>query len=147
MSDAVDIRPAVAADLDVACKWLVDAGLPTDDLTPSHMDAFMIATRGGLSVGMIGLEKFGDIGLLRSLVVDSDCRGLGLGRHLVDALEATAREQGIGELWLLTIDADPFFSRLGYAVAERSDAPPSIQSSVEFSQLCPADAVVMRRVF
>lgn len=145
ISTVVDMRLAVAADLDVACRWLVDAGLPTDDLTSSHMEAFTIAMRGDLPVGMIGLETFGEIGLLRSLVVDSDCRGVGLGRQLVDALEARARDAGITELWLLTIDADSFFSRLGYAVAERSDAPPAIQSSAEFSQLCPADAVLMRR--
>lgn len=145
VSTAIDIRAAVAADLDVAQGWLADADLPTGDLTPSHMDAFLIATRGDVAVGMIGIESFGDVGLLRSLVVDATCRGLGLGRQLVDALEATARDQGIGELWLLTIDADAFFTRLGYATVDRDNAPSAIRNTQEFATLCPGDAVLMRK--
>lgn len=141
----VSTRQANASDLDIAKAWLSTAGLPVADLTAGHMEAFIVAMQGGNAVGMIGLENFGGAGLLRSLVVEHSCRDAGIGRQLVDALETTAVGQGISELWLLTIDADPFFARLGYVVADRGDAPAVIRDTAEFSSLCPGDAVLMRK--
>jgi amino-acid N-acetyltransferase len=141
----IEIRPAEASDLTVATAWLSGEGLPTDDLTVDHMDSFIVATQAGKPVGMIGIEKFGDIGLLRSLFVDEVGRGAGLGARLVAALELRAHSEHIGELWLLTIDADPYFTRHGYVVAERDDAPIAIRSTAEFSDLCPGDAVLMHK--
>lgn len=143
MGADIEIRPAVAADLAVAKEWLSGARLPTDDLTVDHMDAFIVATQANKPVGMIGIEKFADVGLLRSLIVDTACRGAGLGARLVAELELRARSEHIDELWLLTIDADPFFAQHGYAVADRDMAPNAIRSTAEFSDLCPGDAVLM----
>jgi len=145
MGTDIEIRPAQAWDLTVATAWLSAEGLPIDDLTVDHMDSFIVATQAGKPVGMIGIEKFGDIGLLRSLFVDEAGRGAGLGARLVAALELRARSEHIDELWLLTIDADPYFTRHGYVVAERDDAPNAIRSTAEFSDLCPDDAVLMHK--
>ena len=147
MSNWLDIRPANAVDLDAARGWLEEAGLPTADLTPDHMNNFLVAAADGEPVGLIGLEQFGNVGLLRSLVVDPSVRSGGVGRQLVAALEAKATGLGITELWLLTIDADPYFSRLDYVVTERTAVPVAIQSTAEFSSLCPGDAVLMRKKF
>ena len=143
MGADIEIRPAEAMDLAVATTWLSDEGLPTDDLTVDHMDAFIVATQGGKPVGMIGIEKFAKVGLLRSLIVDTACRGVGLGGRLVAALESSARSEHIDELWLLTIDADAFFTRYGYVVVERDQSPEAIRNTAEFSTLCPGDAVLM----
>jgi amino-acid N-acetyltransferase len=140
-----DIRRAAASDLVVARKWLAAAGLPTADLTVAHMGAFLLASADGRPVGMIGLEGYAETGLLRSLIVDHECRRKGLGAQLVTALESKAAAAGMTELWLLTIDADPFFARLDYEVMQRADAPTEIQNSAEFSSLCPGDAVLMRK--
>jgi len=143
MGTDVEIRPAQASDLAVAKEWLSGEGLPTDDLTADHMDTFIVATQAGKPVGMIGIERFAEVGLLRSLIVDTACRGAGLGARLVMALELSARNEHIDALWLLTIDADPFFARHGYVVVERDAAPESIRNTAEFSALCPGDAVLM----
>jgi len=145
MGADIEIRPAVAADLAVAEEWLSGAGLPTDDLTVDHMDAFIVAMQAGKPVGMIGIETFAEVGLLRSLIVDTACRGVGLGARLVAELESRARSDHIDELWLLTIDADPFFAQHGYVIAERGDAPDAIRFTAEFSDLCPGDATLMRK--
>ncbi len=145
MGFSIGIRPARASDLPIATRWLSTEGLPVDDLTADHMDAFIVATQASQPVGMIGFEKFVKIGLLRSLIVDSACRGVGLGARLVAELELTARNDHIDELWLLTIDADSFFARLGYVVVERDDAPKAIRDTAEFSTLCPGDAVLMHK--
>ncbi|MDH3410355.1 MAG: arsenic resistance N-acetyltransferase ArsN2, partial [Gammaproteobacteria bacterium] len=119
--------------------------LPSGDLTPAHMRNFLLALAGDDPLGMIGVEQFDNIGLLRSLVVDQSARGAGIGKQLVAALETRAAELGVNELWLLTIDADAYFARLGYVVANRDDAPDSIRATAEFSTLCPGDAVLMRK--
>ncbi len=112
----VEIRAAAASDLGTAKEWLAAAGLPTEDLSIPHMDAFLFASERSTPVGMIGVQKYSEIGLLRSLIVDEKCRGKGLGAHLVAALESKVAAGGITELWLLTLDADPFFSAVYFYI-------------------------------
>lgn len=141
----MDIRPATALDMDTVQSWLADADLPVADLTADHMQNFLVAEAHDMPVGMIGLEQFADVGLLRSLVVDASFRSAGTGALLVAALEARASELGVTELWLLTIDADQYFSRLAYEVIDRAEAAAPIRNTKEFSSLCPDDAVLMRK--
>ncbi len=145
MTTALAIRAGQASDLAVASSWLDAAGLPTDDLTVAHMQDFLVALIDEQPAGMIGLERLGRVGLLRSLVVDPSSRSKGLGAQLVNALERHAATLGIAELWLLTIDADQYFVKLGYARVERADAPTAVRDTAEFSSLCPGDAVLMRK--
>lgn len=137
------IRPAAAADLPATKMLLEHAGLPVTDLESDHL-AF-VAESGAELVGAIGVESLGDVGLLRSLVVDANARAAGIGRELVVALEGHAGANGIAELWLLTLDADPYFERLGYRVRDRDDAPEPIRGTAEFSSLCPGSAVLMSK--
>jgi len=145
VSDGVNIRPATVSDFEMAKSWLASAGLPVDDLTTEHLSDFLVAATGGTPVGIIGLEKTGSVGLLRSLVVDPRMRSSGVGEQLVGGLEVQARKHGINELWLLTIDADRYFTNLHYGQRERSEAPVEIQGTAEFSSLCPGDAVLMSK--
>ena len=145
MSDGITTRRATASDLPAAQSWLSDAGLPIEDLTPDHMQDFLLTLVNESPVGMIGLEKFGNVGLLRSLVVDPSVRSAGIGARLGTALESRATAMGVTELWLLTIGADAYFANLGYLVMDRSSAPEVIRGTSEFSSLCPGDAVLMRK--
>ncbi len=139
----LQIRPAEASDLAVARRMLDEAGLPTADLATDVL-AFA-ADCDGDTQGFIGVETFGNVSLLRSLVIATSARGRGVGRHLVAALEAASADSGVSEMWLLTIDADGFFARLGYQVRERADAPHAIRNTAEFSGLCPDDAILMSK--
>lgn len=139
----VQIRPSRAEDLEFASALLAQAGLPVDDLQ-AEMLAFTAECDDTIH-GLIGVESFGDIALLRSLVIAGPARGKGVGQLLVSALEAASAETGVAEMWLLTIDADGWFSRLGYEVRDRNDAPESIRTTREFSGLCPGDAVLMSK--
>ena len=137
----VSIRHARPDDLSTARTLLSDAGLPVDDLDATQLAFVGIAD--GEIVGVIGFENHGRVGLLRSLVVAEDARAAGLGRELVAALEASAREKEVDEIWLLTIDADPFFAQLGYRICGRQSAPREIRETAEFVSLCPGDAFLM----
>ena len=139
----IAIRSPRASDYLPVRQMLVDATLPVNDFAPEHL-AF-VASDDGKPVAAIGCEKLGDVWLLRSLVVATGQRSRGLGAKLVAALEADASEQGVGEIWLLTIDADGFFESLGYRRRERDQAPEVIQGTAEFSDLCPASAVLISK--
>jgi amino-acid N-acetyltransferase len=140
----VVLREAGESDLAIARKLLTDAGLPTADLTIESLA--LVAEIEGVVAGLIGLEQFRNTGLLRSLVIAEEHRHAGLGRVLVGALEQLALEKNIAELWLLTIDADKWFASLGYLTQSRDAAPVVIQSTEEFSSLCPGDAVLMKKI-
>lgn len=137
------LRRSEALDLDDVRELLIAAGLPVDDLEASLHDNFLLAESDGEVVGLVGLQLYGTTGLLRSLVVAKDARSSGLGGKLVGAIEAAAQTAGIDELWLLTIDAEKFFSRHGYELAAREQAPECIRQTAEFRELCPDDACLM----
>jgi amino-acid N-acetyltransferase len=136
-------REPISADLAIARQMLSDAGLPVAGVTIDHLA--LVAEQEGAVCGLIGLEQFEQVGLLRSLVIARECRSAGLGSLLVDALEQLAMAQNISELWLLTIDADGWFAKLGYTAQSRELAPAAIQQTEEFSSLCPGDAVLMKK--
>lgn len=97
-------------------------------------------------MGLVGLELYGREALLRSLVVRQLERGKGLGLALVRHAEAYAASRGVRSMYLLTLTAETFFQRLGYARLDRSAAPASIQRTSEFASLCPASSAFMMTV-
>lgn len=137
------LRPPCRADHARVKAMLAGAGLPVEDFSAKYL--VFIADDDGEPVGAIGLEHFGGVGLLRSLVVAAASRRGGLGRKLVRALELYAKGLGEAELWLLTIDADAYFHELGYTRRDRTVAPEAIRETEEFSGLCPDDAVLMSK--
>jgi len=145
VSSVLEIAQGSEPDLATLTSLLAAAGLPVQDLAAARMRNFLIATADDSAVGMIGLEQFKDVGLLRSLVVDPTSRRQGTGKALVAALEKRATAAGVTELWLLTIDAAGYFAGLGFETMARDAAPDAIQMTDEFSSLCPGDAVLMRK--
>lgn len=126
-------------------RLLAAAQLPTDDLTPAHLEHFFACGPKDAPLGIGGVEIHGRDALLRSLAVDAKARGQGCGKALVAALERHAREQGVRHIYLLTTTAARFFEGLGYRVIARDDAPARIRATREFSDLCPSSAVFMAR--
>jgi amino-acid N-acetyltransferase len=95
--------------------------------------------------GVVGLELYGPLALLRSLAVATSHRGTGLGKTLVAAAEAHAQSCGVRELCVLTTTAERFFERLRYQRADRDAAPAVIRGTSEFTSLCPASAAFLRK--
>ncbi len=104
---------------------------------------FLLARDGDALVGVIGLEPYGRVGLLRSLAVAETERGRGLGIELTRALEQHARDLGVVDLYLLTTTAERFFGKLGYRVVARADVPAAIQGTTEYRDICPSSSVCM----
>lgn len=124
---------------------LREAGLPIEDLGRGSLARIFALGSTEAPLGLVGLEVYGNIGLLRSLVVTPALRGTGLGRSLVEFAENKAREEGVKELYLLTLSAQSFFQRLGYQKLDRSLAPEPIRATREYSKICPFGAIFMRK--
>ncbi|MBS1134186.1 MAG: acetyltransferase family protein [Burkholderiaceae bacterium] len=139
------VRPALEADWPRIQGLLWADKLPTSDLSEASARDFLVADGAGAVVGTVAVERHGDHGLLRSLVVDRACRQSGVGRALVRAAETIARRDGLASLTLLTQTAAPFFRSLGYRDIARPDAPATVQSSHEFTHLCPGSSICMTK--
>jgi amino-acid N-acetyltransferase len=140
----VTLRAPTAGDTEIIRSLLERNGLPTRDLGTARPE-FVVAAHDDQIVGVGALEHFGSAALLRSVAVEAQLRGSGVGRLIVEELERRARTAGISELILLTLTARAFFDRLGYGAKERGQVPPAVQESAEFRSLCPASAVCMAK--
>src|SRR5688572_23652722 len=141
LSVVLSARPGLAA----VKALLTASGLPTEDLTERHCEHFFLAGSREAPSGVVGLEMFDDVALLRSLVVAPDNRSSGLGSALVRHAEVAARANGALTIYLLTTTAEAFFASRGYVHASRETAPPAIRATREFAGLCPASSAFMKR--
>lgn len=140
----VAIGPATLADAAAVEGLLADAGLPLEGAGEA-LSLGVVARDGGHVVGAAAIERFGEAGLLRSVVVDRRHRGTGLGRGLVEAAEGLARSVGVRELYLLTETAADWFPRLGYTPVDRSEAAAAVGASIEFTTVCRDAGVPLRK--
>lgn len=143
--NSTTIRKATAADRDAILSLLQDASLPTQDLKDTDAVQFWVAADHDRVVGVVGLERYAETGLLRSLVVAREARKRGIGLALVQAIENEAADEGLRQLVLLTQTAQPFFERIGYSVIARDAAPDEVRQSAEFRSVCPASATCMTK--
>jgi amino-acid N-acetyltransferase len=139
------LRAATRADRRAVEHLLRALNLPTAGVA-EWIEHFWIADHGGQTIGVVGIEQYGDAALLRSVAVDACWRDSGLGQALVEAALATARAAGVRSVYLLTTTAERYFPRFGFERIAREDVPHSLQASVEFQDACPASAVVMRKI-
>lgn len=134
-------RPSLGA----AVKLLAAAQLPTEDLTAGHCEQFFFTGSPSEPTGLVGLELFGNVALLRSLVVAAGRRGTGEGAALLKHAEDHARAEGVLTLYLLTTTAESFFAKHGYQRSARESAPAAIRATREFAGICPASSAFMMR--
>ena len=138
------ITPYLISDLNTLKPLLEDAHLPSHDLGQQASSQFW--GLGQPYYAVIGLERYGDFGLLRSLVVAQDQRQQHWGTQLVMWVENYAQQQQLNALYLLTTSAQSFFERLQYQAIERANLPPALQFSSQVQGVCPVSAQVMMKV-
>lgn len=110
-----------------------------------HLETALVGREGGRLVASSVLEIYPDGALLRSVAVEADRRGMGLGVRLTEAALALARRRGMERVYLLTETAAEFFPRLGFRAIARAEVPLSVRASVEFTTACPQSALVMEK--
>lgn len=92
-----------------------------DDLAPDTTHALLLAPEG-YAAGVGRLHPSGPAqGQVRFMAVHQAWQGQGVGRRVLEFLEAAALQQGLRELVLQAREpAVPFYQRLGYTVVAPS---------------------------
>ena len=119
---SITIRPARTADV-VEIESLVEPYVKERILLGKDavvfyesIQQFVVAEDAGRLVGCGALHvMWRDLGEIRTVAVAESHRGHGIGRAIVEALEASARELGLSRLFCLTFEID-FFRRHGYEI-------------------------------
>lgn len=142
MSADVQIRLATDADLNAIESLLIQSQLPTAGVRDA-LCSFLVAEADARVVGVVGMEKRGNYGLLRSTAVAPEWRGRQVARRLVERIIADAESQGVNALYLLTTTAERYFPNFGFEVTARDVVPQDIRTTEEFREACPASATVM----
>lgn len=123
MSDSTElivIRPARGSDVR-ALSALIEPFVQQRKLLPRTIDElalllpnYFVAEAGGRIVGCVALEVYSSkLAELRSLVVSPEFQGRGVGKQLVEACIARARDEEILEVMAIT-SADEFFQSCGF---------------------------------
>jgi GNAT superfamily N-acetyltransferase len=132
-ASSLTIREAAASDADALARLCTQLGYPSASAAmPSRLSRLnadgcasaLVATQDGEAVGLAtvhlrhALNHATPLAQLSLLVVDERARGRGIGRALVAAVEAWARERGCHRIVVTTAlhrsDAHRFYERIGY---------------------------------
>ena len=136
------LQKASKKDINEIRRLLSDNDLPVRDLDYAPVRFYLLMQDDQL-VGLGGIENLGETGLLRSVIIKKSFRNNNLGMEMVSRIIEEAKKMKIHQLYLLTTTAEGFFRKLGFTEAERDKAPKSVQSTNEFSNLCPESANFM----
>jgi N-acetylglutamate synthase-like GNAT family acetyltransferase len=143
--ESVEINSAAPPDLAEILALLAAVELPTDGVA-EHLAGFLVARDAtGRLVGCVGLERYADLGLLRSLAVAPELQRTGLGSRLAAALIEHVAAAGVREITLLTTTARDFFARrFGFTEARRAVYESRLGASPEWRLQSCASAAFMR---
>ncbi len=135
---------ATPADKNRIRRFLSECGLPTRYIS-RHLESFLVAKDAQKVVGVVGLEIYGRVGLLRSMCVAPAYRGRGIARMLNAMIMAYARMRKIVRFYLFTVSAEKFASKLGFHKLERKRIPRSIRSTWQFKAFKPYPVICMMK--
>ena len=89
---------------------------------------FWVCQKGSCVVGCCGLEPvWADLGELKSLAVQADLRGQGIGKRLIEQSLQAGRSIEIKRVFCLTREPK-FFEDLGFIRLERNELPHKVWS-------------------
>jgi ribosomal protein S18 acetylase RimI-like enzyme len=130
-----EIRPATAADV-AAVKAVTDAAyrpyierigrvpVPMEADHAANVAAGRVFVTGDPVVGLVVIEAYDDHLFLDSIAVHPDAHGGGVGRRLLEFVDARARALGLPEVRLYTNvkmwENQKIYPRFGYELVERS---------------------------
>jgi amino-acid N-acetyltransferase len=108
---------------------------------------FTVVLSGDRPVGCGALHFYGPTtGEIRSLAVDPEWKGQGVGKRLVEALEAEARGQELHSIFAFTYVAE-FFQKLGFAEVERTELPSKVwKDCLRCLKFQCCDEIAMRKI-
>jgi amino-acid N-acetyltransferase len=139
----MNIVPASQNSFSAAIELLKKNNLPTQDINPGTQ--LFVVEEGDNVIATVAVEYDYNDALLRSLSVSEEKRSSGIGAELVDFIEDYVRMQGVRTIYILTTTAAGFFSRRGYTLIDRSNVPPFIKDTKEYSVICASSSTLMKK--
>lgn len=148
------LTPRGAEPRDVEGIWrLLDHYASREALLPrdrgniqSHLENFLVAEKEGRVVGCVAIRDFGKrLFEIRSLAVDPQLTGMGLGKALTRSALARLRTEGEARVFALT-RAVGFFVDLGFQVVKKDVFPEKIWSDCDKcpnKDRCDEEAVLL----
>lgn len=145
MKERFTIEAASPEDEVATLELLTATDLPHDGVS-DYLDGFFIARdQTGKIVGCAGIERHGEIGLLRSVAVAPELQKSGLGSKLVTEVISDAKSKGVQEIVLLTTTARDFFAdRFDFEETSREKYNESLKESPEWTLPRCSSACVMK---
>jgi amino-acid N-acetyltransferase len=112
-----------------------------------HLRDFMVfADDSGSILGCAALELvWRDLAEIKSLAIDEEHRGQGIGRQLVEAALLEARRLGLTRVFALTRE-QPFFEKLAFRVVPKETLPHKVWTDCvrcPLQEHCDETAMVM----
>ncbi|MBM4026446.1 MAG: N-acetyltransferase [Planctomycetes bacterium] len=93
-----------------------------------NLQTFLVAEQDGRTIGCCALEViWSDLAEIKSLAIQAENRGKGVGTALVSAALEQARALGVPRVFALTLEPG-FFERVGFAVVRKEDLPMKVWS-------------------
>lgn len=125
---------ATTQDLPAVRALLQKVGLPITGIPEELGELWVIHNDENHEVvGCVALEIHDEIALLRSLAVNPERRGEGLGWMLAEMAQLRVRQRGFLQVCLLTEHATDFFAeKFGYKPVGRETLPEAVKGSSEY---------------
>jgi len=96
-------------------------------------------------VGAVGFERHGNLGLLRSLVVDTGHRGAGIGKRLLVRAVRSMESAGVADAYALTTTIALWLAKEGWQELPQKQLPQALSASAELQGACPDTAQAFHR--
>jgi len=126
---AMQIRDARIPDVEAICSLITSHAELDKMLFRSKADiyenlqSFLVAEIDGRILGCCVLQVvWAELGEIKSLAVDENFTGRGIGGKLVTAAVEKARHLGLAKLFTLTLE-QPFFEKSGFEKVDKDTLP------------------------
>jgi amino-acid N-acetyltransferase len=140
----ITITGASSDDLTGVLDLLTEVQLPHDGVAEHFRRFYVARDESSRIVATIGLERHGNIALLRSAAVTPQYQHCGLGSRLTTHLLERATNEGIERVVLLTTTAKDFFERrFGFCETPRATYENQLADSSEWNLPRCSSAVCM----
>ncbi|HYK73663.1 MAG TPA: hypothetical protein VEV44_11195 [Pseudoneobacillus sp.] len=141
------IRMASEQDLPNLLHFLEEAHLGTEGLKETIEYFLLMEDESGRLRGTIGVEPFGENGLLRSLVITSGMTEKDILLLFQQILRLT-KEKDIKNLFLATNKRESisFFEMLGFSTVEESSLPEDLYQSEHIKNILNVDNSIFLKI-
>ncbi|MEG6584455.1 GNAT family N-acetyltransferase [Dendrosporobacter sp. 1207_IL3150] len=126
-------------------ELLVNSRLVPEGLEKENLTFFYHVDDLNQLIGVIGVETYGNVCLLRSLAVKEDKRNLGIARNLLKEAFDYAYNEKVYDIYLLTETISDIMTRYGFSIITRNEVPPAILKSPFLNGLCPCSCLLMHK--